>query len=506
MLVAACEAAPSAVAGERTSSPPVIVLQALPGSNPRPATGRQAVALARAHENVPRALARPYKAEIGWTAQWQGHNWWLVGAFESDWGTRFVVRAAVHGRDAQFGAGPTREWILANAQPSVTTLYTRFDPSSAAAQMKAELLATPPPPPGSFPDFDPKNYTIFDGAAELVQDVPAGQGYFSGPGWWFVYYARDLRTGLNVVLPVAGLNYSPAGEGSFETARGQTSYGIGGLVWNNVPAGTSLGNWISGVIAANGWEPTNWPSTGHDPSFTIPPPCCRPRVHVAKALPGTRPSPASGRQAVSVVGSDFDVVDVLAQPFAGEQGWSAQWRGHEWWLAGVFYSEWGKRFVVRATVVGRNVRFGAGPGKRWILKHARPRLQKTIYTRLRPSSAVALLKAEMLAQPTPQFDPSKYSILAGAAKVVRDVESGPAWSFVFYAEDLATGKKVVLPVTSSSHRALVETTYDTATPGSTAYGFKDFDVLLTVPSNRPQLAKWIRGMVAKRDWRPVNFH
>ena len=214
----------------------------------------------------------------------------------------------------------------------------------------------------------------------------------------------------------------------------------------------------------------------------------------------------SGRQAVSVAGADFDVADVLAQPFAREQGWSAQWRGHEWWLAGVFYSGWGKRFVVRATVVGRNVRFGAGPGKRWILKHARPRLQKTVYTRLKPSSAVALLKAETLAQPTPQFDPSRYSISAGAAKIVRDVDSGPAWSFVFYAEDLATGKNVVLPVTSSSRGALAETTYDTSTPGATAYGFTGFDVLLTVPSNRPHLAKWIRGVVARKHWKPTNFH
>jgi len=149
LLVAACEAAPSAVAGTSTpQAPPVVVLQALSGSKPRPATGRKAVALARAHENVPQALARPYRAELGWTAQWQGHEWWLVGVFESDWGARFVVRAAVHGRYVRFGAGPTREWILANAQPSVTTLYTRFDRSSAAAQMKAELLAKPPPPPG----------------------------------------------------------------------------------------------------------------------------------------------------------------------------------------------------------------------------------------------------------------------------------------------------------------------------------------------------------------------
>jgi len=497
------------MAGQRTISPSVVVLQALPGSKPRPATGRQAVAVARARENVPLALARPYKAELGWTAQWQGHEWWLVGVFESDWGTRFVVRAAVHGRYVQFGAGPTKQWMLTNAQPSVTTLYTRFDPSSAAAQMKAELLAQPPPGPNSFPDFNPGNYTILDGAAELVQDEPARPGRFSGPGWWFVYYARDLTTGQNVVVPVTGINYAPAGEGSGETARGHTSYEIGGLAWDNVPADVapSLANWISGVIASRGWEPTNWPSTGHDPSFTVPPLFPRPpRVSVAKALSGRRPNPARGRQAVSVAEADFGVADVLAHPFAAEQGWSAQWRGHEWWLVGVFKSEWGKRFVVRATVVGRNVRFGAGPGKRWILKHARPRLKNTVYTRLKPSSAAALLKAEMLVQPTSTFDPKNYSILAGAAKLVRDIDTGPAWAAVYYAKNLTTGKNVVLPVTSPSHHALVEATYDTSTPGATAYGFKDFDVLPTVPSNRPQLAKWIRGVVARKHWQPTNFH
>jgi hypothetical protein len=311
-----------------------------------------------------------------------------------------------------------------------------------------------------------------------------------------------------VVLPVTGLNYSPAVESSFSSARGRTSYGIGGLVWDNVPTGTTLANWIGGVIAARGWQPTNWPSTGHDPSFTIPPFFPRaPRVTVARALSGRKPDPERGRQAVAVARANFDLAAVLAQPSAGGQGsWSAQWRGHQWWLAGVFVSPWGKRFVVRATVVGHDVQFGVGPGKRWILKHARPRVEKTVYTRLKVTSAVALLKAELLAQPSPQLDPSRYSILAGAAKLVRDADSGPAWAFVYYAKDLASGKNVVLPVTTPSHRALVETTYDTSTPGSTAYGFKGFDVLPGVPSNRPHLAKWIRSVVARRGWKPTNFH
>jgi hypothetical protein len=507
LLVAACVAAPGAAAGPPASSgPPVIVLHALPGGNPRPATGRQAVALARANVDVPGALARPYKAELGWTAQWQGHEWWLVGVFESDWGARFVVRAAVRGRYAQFGAGPTTQWMLANAQPTVTTLYSRFDLSSAVAQMKAELLATPAPAPGSFPDFNPRNYTILDGAAELVQDEPTGPGIFSGPGWWFVYDARDLRTGLNVVLPVAGINYGPAVEGSFEPAPGRTSYGIAGLVWDNVPTGTNLANWIGGVIAARGWRPSNWPSTGHDPSFPVPPFLSRPRVSVAKAVSGRKPSPARARQAVAVAGANLDVADALAQPFEAEQGWTAQWRGHEWWLVGVFHSEWGKRFVVRASVVGDRVRFGAGPGKRWILKHARPRLRKTVYTRLKPSSAAGLLQTEMLSQPTARFDPKRYSILRRAAKLVRDSDSGPAWDVVYYAKDLTTGKGVVLPVTSPSKHPLVETTYDTSTPGSTAYGFKAFDVLLGAPSDRPRLTKWIRSVVAARGWHPTNFH
>ena len=101
VLLAASGAAPAAVTG----SPPVDVLPALPGKAPRPATGEEAVALARAN-GVARALARPYKAELGWTAQWRGNGWWLVGIFESDWGTRFVVRASVMGgRYMQFEIG-----------------------------------------------------------------------------------------------------------------------------------------------------------------------------------------------------------------------------------------------------------------------------------------------------------------------------------------------------------------------------------------------------------------
>ena len=516
-LLAASGAAPAAVTG----SPPVTVLQALPGKTPSPATGQEAVALARANENVPGALARPYKAELGWTAQWQGGEWWLVGVFESDWGTRFVVRAAVEGRYVKFGVGPTRQWILDNAQPRVTTLYTRFDPSSAVSQMQAELLAVPPPPPNSFPDFNPANYKLLDGAAELVRDAPATKsevGPFStGPGWYFVYYARDLRSGRNVVLPVAGLNYSPVSEGAIETAPGVTAYGLSGSVWDNVPPWEpGLQGWITSVVAARDWKPTNWPSTGHDPSFTVPPIFHRPLpVTVAKRLPGTKPNPARGRAAVAFARAGFDVVDALAEPFVRELRWTAQWKGKEWWLVGAFSSQWGKRFVVRATVVGQHVRFGEGPTRRWIAKHVRPRWTRAFYTRLKPVSATGLMQAEMLALPPPtaasvsQFDPANYSILAGAAELVRDapptVDSGPRWYFVFYAKDLATGRNVVLPVTSSSLGPLVERTYETSTPGSTAYGFEGFDVLLKVPSHPQAVRTWIRSVVAKRGWHPTNL-
>jgi hypothetical protein len=45
--------------------------------------------------------------------------------------------------------------------------------------------------------------------------------------------------------------------------------------------------------------------------------------------------------------------------------------------------------------------------------------------------------------------------------------------------------------------------YAASTPGSTAYGFQGYRVLRTVPSS---LSDWIRSVVAKRGWRPTNFH
>jgi hypothetical protein len=492
---------------------PVTVLPALPGKAPRPATGRAAVALARAN-GVASALARPYKAELGWTAQWQGHQWWLVGVYESDWGARFVVRAAVvGGHYVRFGAGPTRQWILDNARPQVTTLYTRFTPTAATAQMHAYLRALPAPQPGWFPDFNPANYEFLDGAADLVLDAPTSGRvtlFGPGPGWYFVYYARDLRTGQNVVVPVTGINYSLVSEGQIETAPGANAYGLWGEVADNVPPVFKvLHDWISSVIAARGWQPTNWPTTGYDPSFTIPPFLHRPMpVSVAKPLPGPKPSPATGRKAVAVARANLNVASVLAGPFAGELGWSAQWRGKEWWLVGAFKSAFGKRFVVRATVVGGWVKFGTGPGRGWIAKHVRPRWTKAFYARLKPSDATAVMKAEMLASPS-QFDATKYSILDGAAKLAQDVQpsggSGPAWYFVFYAKDLATGKKVVLPVTSGSLGPLVETTYETSTPGDTAYGFQGFEVLPKVPGGNAALSRWIRRVVAEQRWDPTNL-
>ena len=513
LLVAAAGSAPTSAAA-RPHSPPVVVLPALPGKTPSPATGRAAVALARAN-SAPSALARPYKAELGWTAQWQGKEWWLVGVYESDWGTRFVVRATVEGRYAQFGVGPTRAWILDNAQPKVTTLYTRFDPPSAVAAMKAELLSLPPPDPnpGSYPNFDPRNYTILDGAATLVQDEPE-QGSYAGVETGLVVRLLRARSQDRPERRPAGDRARvrpPVPEGSITERNGASVYGFWDVwVRNDVrPARPALDDWVDSVIAARGWQPADWPSTGGDETFwSIPPFIPRPPFRVPRKQGGTTPRPATARAAVAVVHANLDVAAVLAKPFADEGGWTAQWRGNAWWLAGVFKSAWGKRFVVRATVVGSHVQFGAGPGRTWILAHVRPRLKQTIYTRLNPWSAALLLKAEALASPA-QFDQHRYSILAEAAELVRDspptLDSGPAWYAVFYAKDLATGKNVVLPVLSATSGPLVETNYDASEPGATAYGFEGFDVLGKVPAKVPGLSAWIRRVVAKRSWHPTNF-
>lgn len=501
LIVAAPGAAPAGVAG----SPPITVLQALPGRAPSPATGQQAVALARGGQDVPSALARPYKTELGWTAQWRGGSWWLVGVYESDWGTRFVVRALVRGSHVKFGAGPTRRWILDDARPRVTTLYTRFDPTSAVAQMQGQLMSmAPPQQPGEYPDFDPRNYTILAGAATLVRDEPE-------PEWWFVYYARDHRTGRNVVVPVTSAGDDPpVPESSIQTGMGRSSYGFWGI-WprNDVqPGNLELVGWVDHVIATRDWQPADWPSVGRDETFWSIPPVFHRAPSLVPRVPGkSRPSPSTAEAAVEVARGNLDIPTVLAAPFAGGGSWTAQWRGHDWWLVAVFRSNWGKRFVVRAEVSGRHVRFGTGAGRRWILEHAQPRLEGTLYTRLKPSSAVSLLKAEMLAAPVSRFDSAKYAILDGAAELVRDAQqadgSGPEWRAVYYATDRATGKNVVLPVVSVSHGPLVETTYSGSEPGSTAYGFQSFDVLPNVPASS---SGWVRSVVAARGWHPTNFH
>ena len=498
-------------ASAKSPSPPVVVLQALPGKAPSPATGQQAVEVARAN-GVASALARPYRNELGWTAQWHGTQWWLVGVYESDWGTRFVVRAAVRGRQASYGVGPTRQWILANAQPRVTTLYARFDPATAVAQMKAQMMALPPPQDtNEYPNFDPRNYTILDGAATLVRDESGTSPYYgSGPGWWFVYYALDHRTGKNVVLPVTGAGYDPpAPEAAFSRSGRPSTYGFYDFwVRNDVrPAVPAVDNWIDSVIAARGWHPADWPSTGRDETFlSIPPIIPRPPFKVARRPGGVAPNPATAAAAVAVATANLDVAHALADPYTSEGGWTAQWRGHAWWLAGVFRSPWGKRFVVRAAVVGSHADFGAGPGRKWLLAHAQPRLKKTVYTRLNSWAAALLLRDELLASPA-AFDPHRYSILAEAADLARDspptLDSGPAWYVVLYAKDLVSGKKVVLPVTASSRGPLVETSYDdVSSPGATAYGFQGFSVLRRVPS---KLSGWIRWVAGKRGWHPTNF-
>lgn len=70
--------------------------------------------------------------------------------------------------------------------------------------------------------------------------------------------------------------------------------------------------------------------------------------------------PATTEGAIGEARAKLDVPDLMAEPFTSGGDWTAQWRGTTWWLVGVYRSPWGKRFVVRATVSGRHVRFGAG--------------------------------------------------------------------------------------------------------------------------------------------------
>lgn len=61
---------------------------------PDPPTAEDAIALVRASREVSSAVT-PYRRELDWLAEWRGDRWWVVGAFESPWGVRFVTDAAL---------------------------------------------------------------------------------------------------------------------------------------------------------------------------------------------------------------------------------------------------------------------------------------------------------------------------------------------------------------------------------------------------------------------------
>lgn len=140
---------------------------------PRPATARKAIALVRSDPDTSKA-ASPYKRELGWVAEWRGDRWWLVGLFESSWGVRFVVDAAIIGGEVytyiDYSSRPSRRWVQAKARRwRLNTLYTRLTPA-AAIELAQQSLS-----------FELRRYSVLDAAAKLTTDTGREQGWYFLP-------------------------------------------------------------------------------------------------------------------------------------------------------------------------------------------------------------------------------------------------------------------------------------------------------------------------------------
>lgn len=204
---------------------------------PIPPTAQRAIRLVQTHRDTDRE-ASPFRRELRWLAEWRGDRWWVLGLFESDWGVRFVVDAAIiNGRvDAyiNYGTRPRRRWIRKKVRRwRLRTLYTRLTPA-AAVGLARESLAT-----------KLRGYTVLDGAAKLARDSARSTA------WYFVYYART-GDGRNVVLAVDGYGGRPVEERSYAAGYG---FGLEPQLHDTVPL--PLRKWVQSVATRRGWQPTN---------------------------------------------------------------------------------------------------------------------------------------------------------------------------------------------------------------------------------------------------------
>jgi hypothetical protein len=222
-----------------SSTPPLVVLRPIGKNKPSPRTARTAVARVRAAPDTSRE-ASPFKRELAWAAQWRRDRWWLVGLFESPWGTRFVVDATLsRGKVYTYIAyadRPAAAWVHATAGRfwHVPTLYTRLTPDAAISLVRPTTISS-------------VRYTVLDAAAKLARDTAREVG------WYFVFYVQD-QSGQRLVLVVSRYGGEPVEEGLYTGGYG---FGSQPEVQTGIPL--NLSDWVRSVVRARGWTPSNAP-------------------------------------------------------------------------------------------------------------------------------------------------------------------------------------------------------------------------------------------------------
>lgn len=203
-----------------------------PTALPNPLTAQEAIATVRASPDMSKAAA-PFKQETGWTAEWIGDRWYVLGVFESPWGARFVTDATLQQGKVyayiDYGQRPKREWIEAKARGwGLQHLYTRFTSDEALARSGGnEYIRSILP-----------GAKVVDAVAELVEDRPGSIT------WRFAFYSQRAD-GQYEVLVMDG-----AREGNY--FGGQYGFGSTGTWQREIPL--HLVDWVRRLAKDRGWE------------------------------------------------------------------------------------------------------------------------------------------------------------------------------------------------------------------------------------------------------------
>lgn len=238
------------------------------------------------------------------------------------------------------------------------------------------------------------------------------------------------------------------------------------------------------------------PSPGRTPPTAATKPVPVATATTPPATPLNTPSPPSAPEAIAKV-RDSTEMSKSAAPFKQEVDWKAEWVQDRWWVAGLFESPWGVRFVADATIwdgrVYAYVNYSMRPKREWVEARAKEWQLEHLYARLTPQDALERVKQTDSVRRALQ----EVKIQDSVADLLEDTALGVSWRFAFYITR-KDARQAVLVVEGLGEKGVKEGSYGSGEDYERSYGFGNAaKALWDVPLHQ---LDWVRQLAKERGW------